>query len=91
MCKQVAVFQHIKTLRKVTDKLNLLTEVKSWEIKTFYKKLRFPSKNELCPETEANLFTTLHVNMCDYIIFFFDLQGNCLISEVSCGYRSHAL
>ena len=69
MCKQVARFLHIKMLHKITDKLNLLVHVKSLEIKTFYTKLEFSVQSWQRHVIQLNLFTTLHVNMCDHIIF----------------------
>lgn len=69
MCKQVALSLHIKMLHKITDKLNLLVQVKSLEIKTFYTKLEFSVQHWQYHGIQLNLFTTSHVNMCDHIIF----------------------
>lgn len=69
MCKQVALFLHIKMLHKITDKLNLHVQVKSLEIKTFYTKLEFSVQSWQCHVIQLNVFATLHVNTCDHIIF----------------------
>lgn len=69
MCKQVTLFLHIKMLHKITDKLNLLVQVKSLEIKTFFTKLESSVRSWQCHVIQLNLFTTLRVNMCDHIIF----------------------
>lgn len=71
MCKQVALFLHIKMLHKITDKLNLCVQVKNLEIKTFYflKKVFFVAQSWHCHVIQLNLLTTLRVNMCDHFIF----------------------